>query len=100
MKNEKNVNEVNSKCSKFNDVNYGAGTSGTSKVNNSSEANEEAGTSFSNNNQETQTTENQTKCNSNNFANHISLTPEQIALEQILWVNKMYAIQMAEYWKS
>lgn len=97
MKNEKNVNEVNSKCPKFNDVNYGAGTS---KVNNSSETNQEGGTSFSNNKQETQTTENQTKSNSNNFVNHIPLTPEQIALEQILWVNKMYAIQMAEYWKS
>jgi len=78
-----------------NDVNYGASTSG---INMSSETNQEASTSFSNNKQETKATQNQTKFNSK--INHVSLTPEQIAVEQILWVNKMYAIKMAEYWQS
>lgn len=65
----------------------------------SSETSQEASTS-SNNKQETKTTQNQTKTNSNINTNYIPLTPEQVALEQILWVNKMYAIQMAEYWQS
>lgn len=94
LKNEQVVNEVHSKCPKYNNVNEGASTSG---INMSSETCQETS---SNNTQELKTTQNQTKSNSKNNANCIPLTPEQVALEQILWVNKMYAIQMAEYWQS
>lgn len=64
----------------------------------SSENNQDVNKSFPDIEQETNTTENQTepKCNDN----CIPLTPEEIAVQQILWVNKMYAIQMAEYWQS
>lgn len=90
------MNEAHSKCPKYNNINEGASTSG---INMSSEISQKASTS-SNDKQETKTTQNQMKLNSNIKTNCISLTPEQVALEQILWVNKMYAIQMAEYWQS
>lgn len=94
LKSEKVVNEINGKCPKLNEVNYGASTSGIST---SADTNQEASSS-SNNKQKTEPTQSQTKSNKN--VNRISLTPEQLALEQILWVNKMYAVQMAEYWQS
>jgi len=94
LKSEEIVNEINGKCSKVNEVNYGASTSGVSA---SADTNQEASTS-SNNKQETKPIQSQTKTNNN--VNRIPLTPEQLALEQILWVNKMYAVQMAEYWQS
>lgn len=78
MKNEQNDNENNSKYPIVNEVNYGASTS--------SEVNQEA-----------KTTQNQIKSNN---VNRIALTPEQVAVEQILLVNKMYAIQMVKYWQS
>lgn len=90
------MNEAHSKCPKYNNINEGASTSG---INMSSEISQKASTS-SNDKQETKTTQNQMKLNSNIKTNCISLTPEQVALEQILWINKMYAIQMAEYWQS
>lgn len=34
------------------------------------------------------------------YNNPILLSPEQIASEQIVWINRMYAIQMAQYWQS
>lgn len=78
----------------MNEINYGASTSGIST---SADNNQEASTS-SNNKQETKPIKNQTKFN--NDVNRRPLTPEQLALEQILWVNKMYAVHMAEYWQS
>jgi len=82
----------------LNEVNYGASTSGVStSADTNKEARQEASTS-SNKKQETKPTQSQTKSNKN--VNRIPLTPEQIALEQILWLNKMYAVQMAEYWQS
>ncbi|XP_050538942.1 homocysteine-responsive endoplasmic reticulum-resident ubiquitin-like domain member 2 protein [Daktulosphaira vitifoliae] len=33
------------------------------------------------------------------YNNPILLSPEQIASEQIVWINRMYAIQMAQYWQ-
>lgn len=78
----------------MNEINYGASTSGT---NTSAGTNQEASTS-SNKKQDTTPTLNQPK--SNTKVNHTLMTPEKIALEQILWLNKMYAIQMAEYWQS
>lgn len=90
--------EIRDKCPKFNEVNYGASTSGiNTSADTNPEAHQEASTS-SNKKQKTKSTQNQTKFNDN--INRIPLTPEQIALEQILWVNKMYAVQMAEYWQS
>lgn len=97
LKSEQNVNDARSKCPKYNNINEGASTSG---INVSSEISQEASTFSSNNKQKTKTSQNQTKLNSNVNTNCIPLTPEQVALEQILWVNKMYAIQMAEYWQS
>lgn len=93
---DKIINEI-PKLLKSNDVNCGASTSG---INTSSKPNHESvSTKLSSN---SMTTQNQTKSNSNvkNIPQNILLTPEQIALEQIMWVNKMYAIRMAEYWKS
>ena len=94
LKSEQIINEIHDKSPKLNEVNYGASTSGIST---SADTNQEASTS-SNKKQETKPTQNQGK--SNNKVNHIPLTPEQLALEQILWVNKMYAVQMAKYWQS
>lgn len=93
LKSEQNINELLGKCPKYNNINEGASTSG---INISSE------TSTSNNNQETNTstTQNQTKSSSNNNVNCIPWTAEQVALVQILWVNKMHAIQLVEYWES
>lgn len=88
MKVEKNANEAHNNCPQFDEVNYGASTSG---YNMTSETNQEP------NKSETKT---QNKKNPKNDLNSIPLTPEQVAVEQILWVNKMYAIQMAEYWQS
>lgn len=89
---DKIINEI-PKLLKSNDVNCGASTSG---INTSSKPNHESvSTKLSSN---SMTTQNQTNSNSN--VKNILLTPEQIALEQIMWVNKMYAIRMAEYWKS
>lgn len=88
------MKEINGKSPKLNEVNYGASTSGIST---SADTNQEVSTS-SNNKQDTKPTKNQTK--SKNNVNRSPLTPEQLALEQILWVNKMYAVQMAEYWQS
>ncbi|VVC29169.1 Ubiquitin-related domain,Ubiquitin domain [Cinara cedri] len=87
-----------SECPKIND---GASTSGT---NVRSAVNQEACKS-SNNKQDKKKTRSGTKSSSNNNPSNSNakgtpLTPEQIALEQIHWVNKMYAIQMAEYWKT
>lgn len=79
---------------KSNDVNYGASTSG---VNISPELSEKL---FSTNMHDTETIQNQTRPNSNNNIKDISLTPEEIAMEQTIWVNRMYAIQMAEYWQT
>jgi len=93
LKSEDIVNEINGKCPKMNEVNYGASTSGIST---SADTKQEA--SSSNNKQETKPTQSLTK--SNNDVNRIPLTPEQLALEQILWVNRMYAVQMAQYWQS
>lgn len=86
---------MKNKCPKFNEVNYGASTSG---INSSAEPNQESGET--NNQRDTKTTQNQAKSTANNKAKHIPLLPERIAYEQILWLNKMYAIRMAKYWKS
>jgi len=94
LKNEPTLKEAHIKYPKSNDVNYGASTS---RTNASPTVSQEASTSFSNSNkQETKTTPNQTESN----VNHIPLTLEQMAGQQILWVNKMYAIHMAKYWQS
>lgn len=98
IKSEPILNEKPKNSPKFNEVNYGASTSGSSSS--LSEASHEHGTSFSHDKQETQTAQNQTKQNSDNNVTRIPLTPEQVAVEQILWVNRMYAIQMTEYWQS
>ncbi|CAI6348975.1 unnamed protein product [Macrosiphum euphorbiae] len=95
LKSEEIVKEINGKSPKLNEVNYGASTSGISTS--AADTNQEVSTS-SNNKQDTKPTKNQTK--SKNNVNRSPLTPEQLALEQILWVNKMYAVQMAEYWQS
>lgn len=79
----------------MNEVNYGASTSG---INNSEEPNQKTSTSTTH--RDTKTTQNQPRSIVNNNVNHIPLLPEQIACEQIIWLNKMYAIQMAEYWQS
>jgi len=98
LKSDEIVNENRDKCPKLNEVNYGASTSGINiSADTNQEAHQEASTS-SDNKQGSKSTQKQIKLNDN--INHIPLTPEQIALEQILWVNKMYAIQMAEYWQS
>lgn len=98
LKSDEIDKEIRDKCPKFNEVNYGASTSGiNTTADTNPEAHQEASTS-SNKKQKTKSTQNQTKFNDN--INRIPLTPEQIALEQILWVNKMYAVQMAEYWQS
>lgn len=83
------------KCPKLNDVNFGASTS---KINAPplATAGQEVSGSHSKNKQEIKTTSNQTKSN----VKPILLTPEQIATQQVLWVNKMYAIHMANYWQS
>lgn len=99
LKSEETVNEINGKCSKSNEVNNGASTSGIStSADTNQEVRQEASTS-SNNKQQTKPTQNQNKSNNKNN-NRSPLTPEQLALEQILWVNRMYAVQMAEYWQS
>lgn len=98
IKTEQIENEVQKKCLKFNDeINYGASTSGP-KITSVPGCSQETGTS-SNNNQETNPVQNETKSNENNV-NHIALNPEQIAVQQIMWLNRMYAIQMTEYWRS
>jgi len=94
LKTESIVNEAFVKCPKSNDVNYGASTSRINAPPPLLATSQEASASFSKNKQETKA--NQTKSN----VKRIPLTPEQIAAQQVLWVNKMYAIHMANYWQS
>lgn len=58
----------------------------------------EASSSVSSNKQDNNTPKHQTK--SKNNIKRVRLTPEQIGVKQILWVNKIYAMQMAKYWQS
>jgi len=95
LKCEQNDNEEHRKCPKVDEINYGASTSG---INVSSETGQEPMSHFPNNKQKTKTPQNQTRPENN--ANCIPLTPEEIAVQQIMWVNKMYASQMATYWQS
>lgn len=98
IKSEPITNEIPKKSPKYDEVNYGASTSGSNSS--LSEASQEPSTSFLQDKQETKTTQNQKKINSDSNVTHISLTPEQVAVEQIMLVNRMYAIQMTEYWQS
>lgn len=95
FKSEQYVNEIPRKCPEVDEINYGASTS---SINVSSEANQEPKSFFSNIKQETKTKQDQTRPEINE--NYNPLTPEEIATQQIMWVNKMYAIQMATYWQS
>lgn len=79
----------------MNEINYGASTSG---INSSLKPNQEA--SVSNNQKNTKTTQNQAQSTTNNYVNHIPLSPKQIANEQILWLNKMYVFQTVGYLES
>lgn len=83
------------KCPKVDNVNCGASTSGN---NMSSKNSNEASSSVSSNKQDNKTPK--TNIKTKNNVKHVRLTPEQIGVQQILWVNKIYAMHMAKYWQS
>lgn len=83
------------KCPKVDNVNCGASTSGNNMP---SKNIHKASSSVSSNKQDNKTPKNQTK--SKNNIKRVQLTPEQIGVQQILWVNKIYAMHMAKYWQS